>query len=177
MLLFWPRILGPSCLWVHVVERVLAMIHTSGISIWLSRLIWYSCRCSRKLSMVEGWFSKWFQSVKNGVMNLFLCISIAYNVISCRTNFSASYEASDFCWQMAHGSPQHLKPHHVKPVCHDSHHSYDYYHLSSFSSSSRWRLGGTVWGWREELISSSRPPSDIAQLVKLYHYITPTSIQ
>ena len=27
------------CLWVHIVERVVAMIHTSGISMWLPRLI------------------------------------------------------------------------------------------------------------------------------------------
>ena len=32
--------------------------------------IWDSCRCSRKLGMVEGWFSKWFLSVKKGVLNL-----------------------------------------------------------------------------------------------------------
>ena len=28
----------PFCLWVHIVERVVAMIPTSGISMWLSRL-------------------------------------------------------------------------------------------------------------------------------------------
>ena len=28
----------PSCLWVHIVEKVVAMIHTSGISMWLFRL-------------------------------------------------------------------------------------------------------------------------------------------
>ena len=31
-----------------------------------------------------------------------------------RSNFSASYEASEFCWQIAHGSPQHLRPRHMK---------------------------------------------------------------
>ena len=46
--------------------------------------IWLSCRCSRKLSMVEGRFSKWFKSVKKGVLNLFLSLSMAYNVISCQ---------------------------------------------------------------------------------------------
>ena len=35
--------------------------------------IWLSCRCSRKLSMVEGRFLKWW-SVKKGVLNLFLSI-------------------------------------------------------------------------------------------------------
>ena len=34
--------------------------------------------------MVEGRFSKWFQSVKKGVLNLFLSTSMAYNVISCQ---------------------------------------------------------------------------------------------
>ena len=145
--------------------------------VWPHSFIWCKCRCCGGLCVMEVRFSKWFQSIRNGFMNLFLCISMAYNVISCRTNLSASYEASDFCWQMAHSSPQHLRPHHMKPLCHHSHHSYDNNYLSSFSSSSRWRLGGSVWGWREELISSSRPPSDIAQLVKLYYYITPTSIQ
>ena len=29
-------------------------------------------------------FSKWFKSVKKGVLNLFLSISMAYNVISCQ---------------------------------------------------------------------------------------------
>ena len=47
-------------------------------------LIWDSCYCSRKLSPMEGRFSKWFLRVKKGVINLFLCISMAYNVISCR---------------------------------------------------------------------------------------------
>ena len=42
------------------------------------------CRCSRKLSLVEGPFFKWFESVKRGVLNLFLSISMAYNVISCQ---------------------------------------------------------------------------------------------
>ena len=46
--------------------------------------IWPSCRCSRKLSMVEGRLSKWFKSVKKGVLKLFLSISMAYNAISCR---------------------------------------------------------------------------------------------
>ena len=32
---------------------------------------------------MEGRFSKWFLRVKKGVINIFLCISIAYNVISC----------------------------------------------------------------------------------------------
>ena len=51
---------------------------------WRDILLWLSCRCSRKLSMVEGRFSKWFLSVKKGVLNLFLSISMAYNVISCQ---------------------------------------------------------------------------------------------
>ena len=34
--------------------------------------------------MVEGRFSKWFLSAKKGVLNLFLSISMAYNVISCQ---------------------------------------------------------------------------------------------
>ena len=34
--------------------------------------------------MVEGLFSKWFEGVKKGVLNLFLSISMAYNVISCQ---------------------------------------------------------------------------------------------
>ena len=34
--------------------------------------------------MVEGLFSKWFKSFKKGVLNLFLSISMAYNVISCQ---------------------------------------------------------------------------------------------
>ena len=32
---------------------------------------------------MEVRFSKWFRSVKNAAMNLFLSISMAYNVISC----------------------------------------------------------------------------------------------
>ena len=36
------------------------------------------------LSAMEVRFSKWFQSVKKGVLNLFLSISMAYNVISCQ---------------------------------------------------------------------------------------------
>ena len=39
-------------------------------------------RCCRNLSAMEVRFSKWFESVKKGVMNLFL--SLAYMVISCR---------------------------------------------------------------------------------------------
>ena len=34
--------------------------------------------------MVEGRYSKWFQSAKKGVLNLFLSIYMAYNVISCQ---------------------------------------------------------------------------------------------
>ena len=34
--------------------------------------------------MVEGRFSKWFLSAKKGVLNIFLSISMAYNVISCQ---------------------------------------------------------------------------------------------
>ena len=41
--------------------------------------IWLILRCSRKLSLVEGRFSKWFQSVKKGALILFLSISMAYN--------------------------------------------------------------------------------------------------
>ena len=37
--------------------------------------------CSKKLSPIEGRFSK---CVKKGVLNLFLSISMAYNVISYR---------------------------------------------------------------------------------------------
>merc|ERR1712004_196875 len=40
--------------------------------------------CWGKSSMVEGRFSKWFWSAKKGVLNLFLSISMAYNVISCQ---------------------------------------------------------------------------------------------
>ena len=32
---------------------------------------------------MEVRFSKWFLRVRKGVINLFLCISMAYNVISC----------------------------------------------------------------------------------------------
>ena len=35
-------------------------------------------------TILEGRFSKWFYSVKKGVLNLFLSISMAYNVISCQ---------------------------------------------------------------------------------------------
>merc|ERR1712218_404639 len=42
------------------------------------------CYCWGNSSMVEGRFSKWLQSVKKGVLNLFLSISMAYNVISCQ---------------------------------------------------------------------------------------------
>ena len=56
-------------------------------------MTWYRChkgiiafryRCWGKLSLVEGRFSKWFLSVKKGVLNLFLSIYMAYNVISCQ---------------------------------------------------------------------------------------------
>ena len=46
------------------------------------KFIWLSCYCSRKLSPIDGRFSKWFPSVKKGVLNLSL--SMAYNVISWR---------------------------------------------------------------------------------------------
>ena len=35
---------------------------------------------------MEVWNSKWFWSVEKGVMNLFLSISMVYDVISCRRN-------------------------------------------------------------------------------------------
>ena len=38
----------------------------------------------QKVEYGEGRFKKWFQSVKKGVLNLFLSIPMAYNVISCR---------------------------------------------------------------------------------------------
>ena len=46
---------------------------------------------------------------KNGVMNLFLCISMTY-VISClEFAKNASYEASEFCWQIARKFLQYLR--------------------------------------------------------------------
>ena len=38
----------------------------------------------QKVEYGGGPISKWFQSVKKGVLNLFLSISMAYNVISCQ---------------------------------------------------------------------------------------------
>ena len=39
--------------------------------------------CCTILGLMEVRFPKWFLRVKKGVINLFLCISMAYNVISC----------------------------------------------------------------------------------------------
>ena len=50
----------------------------------VKKKVWVNCYCWGNSSMVEGRFPKWFWSVKKGVLNLFLSISMAYNVISCQ---------------------------------------------------------------------------------------------
>ena len=50
-----------------------------------------------KLEYVEGRFSKWFQSVKKGVLNLFLSISMAYNVISCQKVAENTQSLNSLC--------------------------------------------------------------------------------
>ena len=52
--------------------------------IWKQIYIRVILRCWGESSLVEGRFSKGFYSVKKGVLNLFLSISMAYNVISCQ---------------------------------------------------------------------------------------------
>ena len=47
--------------------------------------------------MVEGRFSKWFLSVKKGVLNLFLSISMAYNVIHAKKLSDRTTVRSDNC--------------------------------------------------------------------------------
>ena len=67
--------------------QILTQLHLSSLrefSLMLFTSIWLNLRCSRKLSPMEGRFWKWVLRVKKGVINLFLCISMAYNVISCR---------------------------------------------------------------------------------------------
>ena len=71
--------------WCHVLtyckkhHETLSTFKKQGINDLLVIL-----RCWEKLSLVEGLFSKWLQSAKKGVLNLFLSISMAYNVISCQ---------------------------------------------------------------------------------------------
>merc|ERR1712018_452714 len=48
-------------------------------------------------SILEGRFSKWFQSVKKGVLNLFLSISMAYNVISCQKVAENTQSLNSLC--------------------------------------------------------------------------------
>ena len=66
------------------------LLRSSGVVLWVylpGRLscLFESTRgpSSTILGLMEVRFPKWFLRVKKGVINLFLCISMAYNVISC----------------------------------------------------------------------------------------------
>ena len=50
---------------------------------WQKKSIWHVLSSYRMLSKFLVRFSKWLQGFKKGVINLFLCIAMAYNVFPC----------------------------------------------------------------------------------------------
>ena len=59
--------------------------------------IWLNCYCWGNSSIPEGRFSKWFWSVKKGVLNPFLSISMAYNMISCQKVAENTQSLNSLC--------------------------------------------------------------------------------
>ena len=59
--------------------------------------VWQTLRCCAELSAMEVLFSKWCQSVKKGVMDLFLSISMAYNVILCQKVAENTQSLNSLC--------------------------------------------------------------------------------
>ena len=79
--------LGFRCSKIFVTKRqtntevtFLTNIYHNGF--WLNN-IWHVLSSYRMLSKFLVRFSKWLQNVKKGVIDLFLCIAMAYNVFPC----------------------------------------------------------------------------------------------